>query len=175
LTEKPSIIFGFHMAASQAVAAPGVVLDTNAVLDGWLFTDAAMQPLRQAIQAGRVVWLASARMRQELQHTLSKPELRARLAGSECPLVAFDAWARQCPEPPPPPAAWPRCTDATDQVFIDLADQPRPRRAQAGSARGGAGPVDWPAGAVAATAALRVLARVRSASSRAPCCPRTPG
>lgn len=115
------------MAASQAVAAPGVVLDTNAVLDGWLFTDAAMQPLRQAIQAGRVVWLASARMRQELQHTLSKPELRARLAGSECPLVAFDAWARQCPEPPPPPTVWPRCTDATDQVFIDLALAQRAR------------------------------------------------
>lgn len=115
------------MAASQAVAAPGVVLDTNAVLDGWLFADPAMQPLRQAIEAGRVVWLASTRMRQELQHTLAKPQLAGRLGGSECPLAALDAWSQRCPEPASPAAHWPRCTDATDQVFVDLALAQRAR------------------------------------------------
>ena len=50
-----------------------VVLDTNVVLDLWLFGDVRSAPLRQALAAGRLTPLATAPMLAELADVLQRP------------------------------------------------------------------------------------------------------
>ena len=56
-----------------------VVLDTNIALDVLLFQEPQAEPLRAALQAGHVRWLATARMREELQRVLAYPHIAARM------------------------------------------------------------------------------------------------
>ena len=109
-----------EMTASLPAHTPTVVLDTNTVLDWLLFQDAGMLALAGAIQAGHIRWVACARMRDEFQRALGYANLAKWLPDSQRLLSAFDLWALDRPTPPPTPAAW-RCSDADDQVFIDLA------------------------------------------------------
>ena len=104
---------------------PSVVLDTNAVLDATVFGDPCMLALAGAITTGRLHWLASARMRLELQRVLDGRQLAQRLAqtpGDRAAALAwFDHWARLQQEPPPSLCPRLRCSDSDDQPFIDLA------------------------------------------------------
>ena len=101
-----------------------IVLDTNIVLDLWVFDDPASEPLRTAVQAGALAWLATAAMREELQRVLDYPHIARRLAaramGADTVLAHFDRHARLQPEAPKAPYV---CKDADDQKFIDLAVQ----------------------------------------------------
>ena len=107
--------------ASQRAPAP-VVIDTNGVLDLFLFDDAAARPLRGAIEQGRVRWLALPAMRAELARVLGYPQLRRQIArravSPDGVLAAFDRWSCPMPEPARAPMA---CADPDDQIFIDLA------------------------------------------------------
>ncbi len=99
-----------------------VVIDTNCVLDLWLFDDPAMDTLKQAIHAGAVRWIAAPAMRDELARVLAYPLVAAQLARrrrtSDEVLAAFDRWVH----PRAPAGAAPvRCRDPADQMFIDLA------------------------------------------------------
>lgn len=100
---------------------PELVLDTNTVLDLWLFEDPAAQPLHAALSEGRVRWIATDRMRDELHGVLRRPRMgRWQLSAlSERTLAAADRWMALRPAPVNPGA--PRCRDAADQPFIDLA------------------------------------------------------
>ena len=99
---------------------PPVVIDTNCVLDLWVFADPAAQPLRAALESGALRWLATGAMRGELARVLAYPQIAARLppAGAASVLAAFDAQAQLTA---PAPAAPVRCRDRDDQPFIDLA------------------------------------------------------
>jgi len=103
------------------VAAP-LVLDTNIVLDLWVFDDPQAQPLRQALAMGERRWLATATMREELARVLGYPQiaqrLQARTLSPEAVLAQFDRHAQL--QPPAPKAPY-TCKDADDQKFIDLA------------------------------------------------------
>lgn len=103
-------------------ALPPVVIDTNRVLDLWLFEDPAVAALAQGIRGGTLCWLAHAGMRAELARVLGYPALERQLARRErsAPVVlaAFDRWSRCVPPAPPAPL---RCSDPDDQMFIDLA------------------------------------------------------
>lgn len=96
-----------------------VVLDTNAVLDWLVFRDPRSAGFATAITQGRLVWLASARMRWEFEVVVARPEL-ARWQPDVAAAAAF--WDRHADivehEPPSGPL---RCRDPEDQVFIDLA------------------------------------------------------
>ena len=107
-----------------------VVLDTNVVLALYWFQDARLGRLAQALQTGQLRWLATLDMRQELVHVLERWQddnaaLGARHAQAEegpsaqGVLRMFDRLAEQVPASHG--AATPRCTDGTDQKFIDLA------------------------------------------------------
>lgn len=102
----------------------GVVLDTNWVLDVWLFNDPLTHAWQQALQRGEVRWLACAAMRVELERVLTYPlvqrGLLARNVAATAVLQAFDQHATLLPPAPPCPV---RCRDADDQIFIDLAVQ----------------------------------------------------
>jgi predicted nucleic acid-binding protein len=99
---------------------PVIVLDTNVVLDWLVFRNPACTPLGSALEMERVRWLASSAMRDELAHVLQRG------LGPRWPVddgAWQSAWDRYAePAVPPVPAAhWPRCTDADDQKFIELA------------------------------------------------------
>lgn len=50
-----------------------VVIDSNIVLDLFVFGDALALPLKQALVAGELAWLATPAMREELARVLSYP------------------------------------------------------------------------------------------------------
>ena len=99
-----------------------VVLDTNIVLDLWVFDDAAAQSLRMAVRERAVQWIATAPMRDELERVLGYPQIAPRLAHYrlQAPdvLGAFDIHALMHP---PAPKADITCKDPDDQKFIDRA------------------------------------------------------
>jgi putative PIN family toxin of toxin-antitoxin system len=99
-----------------------IVLDTNIVLDLFVFNDPASQTLKQALQGGQVRWLATQAMRDELERVLTYPQIVPHLAS--CQLTAADVLAqfdRLAQLEPEAPRVSLQCSDADDQKFIDLA------------------------------------------------------
>lgn len=101
-----------------------LVLDTNVVLDLFVFDDPAAWPLRAKLASGELRWIATTAMRDELERVLGYPQIAARLAqrGLEAAgvLAAFDRYAVLCS---PAERAAATCADADDQKFVDLASQ----------------------------------------------------
>ena len=98
------------------------VLDTNIVLDTFIFNDPAAQPLREGLQSGALQWIATQPMRDELARVLAYPKIVQRLAfyqlDAAAVLAQFDTLARIVAVAPKASAT---CKDADDQKFIDLA------------------------------------------------------
>ena len=109
-------------AASADNAPTPRVLDTNIVLDLWVFDEPETSALRVSVETGRSHWLATAAMREELARVLAYPQIVKRLTHRELPastvLAHFDRWAQL--QPDAPKAAY-VCKDPDDQKFIDLA------------------------------------------------------
>lgn len=102
-----------------------LILDTNVVLDLFYFQDRRCAVLAAALADARCRWIASAAMRDEIEHVLARG-LRGVWPGNASTVTA--AWARcaaivEADGRPAPPGL--RCTDADDQKFIDLALQVR--------------------------------------------------
>jgi putative PIN family toxin of toxin-antitoxin system len=99
-----------------------LVLDTNIVLDLWVFRDAAAAQLDAALANREVTWLATVAMREELAAVLSYEQIGARMEAANVSasgvLGRFDAHALVVDVPP---AAAPKCRDPDDQKFVDLA------------------------------------------------------
>ncbi len=99
-----------------------VVLDTNIVLDLFVFRDAATVPLLQALKDGTLAWISTEPMRDELERVLAYPQIVPRLAFYQLQasdvLAAFDRHVRIVEAAVKAPVS---CSDADDQVFIDLA------------------------------------------------------
>ncbi len=106
----------------MAEPAPGIVLDTNIVLDLLVFQDPLTQPLRDALQAGQLRWIATPAMRDELERVLAYPQIAKRLAfyelTADAVLAARDALVQPVDVAPKAPVT---CKDPDDQRFIDLA------------------------------------------------------
>ena len=104
------------------VLASPIVIDTNIVLDLFVFADAAAVPLRQALDAGTLGWIATQPMRDELERVLAYPQIVPRMdfygrSAAEV-LGHFDRLVRRVEVAPKTTAT---CKDADDQKFIDLA------------------------------------------------------
>ncbi len=101
---------------------PVLVLDTNIVLDVWVFSDAAAAPLALGLPRGQWQWLATTPMRMELARVLEYPQIVKSLAHHQRSaaqvLAYFDTHATMVPVAPKAPVT---CKDADDQKFIDLA------------------------------------------------------
>ena len=99
-----------------------IVLDTNIVLDVFVFADPAAAPVRAALEAGQLDWLATLPMREELARVLAYPKIVPRLAfyslTAQDVLAAFNKHTRLVEV-----AARAKliCRDPDDQQFIDLA------------------------------------------------------
>jgi putative PIN family toxin of toxin-antitoxin system len=103
-----------------APIASAVVIDTNVVLDLFVFDDPMASPLREALACGALRWIASEAMREELRRVLAYPHLARRLGATppEQVLAAFDRHAVTVDPAPRSPFT---CRDPDDQRFIDLA------------------------------------------------------
>ena len=99
-----------------------VVIDTNVVLDAFVFADPRALPLGEALEAGAVAWLATAPMRDELERVLAYPKIVRQMAlralAATQVLERFDRHAVLHAVPPRAPV---HCKDEDDQKFVDLA------------------------------------------------------
>ncbi len=98
------------------------VLDTNIVLDAFVFDDPAARPLKSALAAHQLQWIATQAMRDELVRVLGYARIAPRMAHYQVSaaqvLARFDGQARLVD---PAPKACVTCRDPDDQMFIDLA------------------------------------------------------
>jgi putative PIN family toxin of toxin-antitoxin system len=112
------------VAAEVATATPAraILLDTNIVLDLFVFNDSATPALLQALQGGNLRWIASQPMRDELERVLAYTQIAPRLAFYQLSaadvLSRYDALVQIVDVAPKVPLT---CKDADDQKFIDLA------------------------------------------------------
>ena len=99
-----------------------LVLDTNIVLDLFVYEDPATVALREQLARPATRWLATDAMREELARVLAYPQIVKRLTArglpAEAVLALFDHGVEIVSAAPK--AAY-TCKDADDQAFIDLA------------------------------------------------------
>jgi putative PIN family toxin of toxin-antitoxin system len=105
-----------------------LVLDTNVVLDCWVFEDPRVSQLTAAIEAGGVRPLVHEVTLDELRRVLSYPQfsldeteqqqLLQRYVASASPVPMPEAYDRLTPQLPP---GFPRCRDPDDEPFLALA------------------------------------------------------
>ena len=113
-----------HLPAEGAPGEPArpVVVDTNVALDLLIFSDPRTAPLRTLLTQGRLDWIATQVMRDELERVLAYPHIVSRMdfyrVDAAQVLAAFDAQARLVDIAPRVTYV---CKDADDQKFIDLA------------------------------------------------------
>lgn len=109
-----------------AGAAPRAVIDTNVLLDCWVFDDPATRPLWLAIEAGRLACLRSADTEAELADVLRRPLFAPRLAARGADVAVLLARWQAVAQPVARVFAAPwGCTDPHDQKFLDLAASAR--------------------------------------------------
>ena len=89
------------------------------LLDWLVFRDPSVQALAEDIGSGRLRWIATGAMREELERVLAYPQV-ARFGPDLLAVAAL--WDRHATLHPAPVAPAPmRCGDPDDQMFIDLA------------------------------------------------------
>ena len=101
---------------------PCVVLDTNVLLDMWVFQDTHTALVHDHVKQAKVHWLVTAAMREELLRVLGYAHIVPRLAKLSVTavevLAEFDRWSQMQPTAARAPYV---CKDEDDQKFIDLA------------------------------------------------------
>lgn len=95
-----------------------LVIDTNVVLDLWLFRDPATESLRLALEAGGMRPLRTAETLAELQDVLRRPQFGLDVA-TQAELL--ERWCAGSEELQRVAAAPIECRDADDQKFLDAA------------------------------------------------------
>jgi predicted nucleic acid-binding protein len=99
-----------------------LVLDTNIVLDLFVFADARARPLHDCLERGGARWLSTPAMRDELERVLAYAHIVSRLEyyglHARGVLARFDRHARIVEAAAKAPVT---CKDPDDQKFIDLA------------------------------------------------------
>ncbi len=99
---------------------PVVVLDTNLVLSALVFANGRLALLRMAWQSGRCAALTSKASASELIRVLGYPKFKLSANEREELLADYLPYCRSVGIPARLPKL-PRCRDANDQMFIELA------------------------------------------------------
>ena len=105
-----------------------LVLDTNIVLDCWVFADPAVRDLTAAMETRRIRPIVHEFSLAELQRALAYPKFRLDETEQRHVLERYRALAIVAPVPEGfsretllLPAGFPRCRDEDDQPFLALA------------------------------------------------------
>ena len=96
-----------------------LVLDTNVVLDLLHWRSPGALPILEALRSARAECVADAATLGELQRVLAYPEFALAPAARDALYMDYDRLARRVEVAVAPPL--PRCRDADDQKFLDLA------------------------------------------------------
>ena len=102
-----------------------VVLDTNILLDIFVFNDARAANLKQALLNGGISAAASQKTLLEFTDVISRTLFKIDEATQAEILDQWQSTAQQYDDSNLAPAPW-KCQDPDDQVFLDLAYQLRP-------------------------------------------------
>lgn len=94
------------------------VIDTNVLLDFWVFDDPRARPLRTALEGGRIVALRSGECVDELTQVVMREKFDLPTDRRFELLRQWDRLATPVGRVLPAPLA---CTDPHDQKFLDLA------------------------------------------------------
>ena len=103
------------------MAPDAVVIDTNVVLDCWLFEAPGAQALRLAVEQRRLRWELCAGVLDELQAVLARPVGKRWETRREHMLTARPWQHADLVPSARRPAFGLLCTDPDDQKFLDLA------------------------------------------------------
>lgn len=101
------------------------VLDTNVLLDLYVYQDPQTAVLRQAIHCNALDLLACDQTLSELADVLAREKFSLSLHRQQEISAHWKAVSRQTPQSELVPAPW-RCKDKADQVFLDMAWTHRP-------------------------------------------------
>ena len=138
---KPLEMSKIDAASASGVAGPpkSVVIDTNVILDMFLYSDPRVSALVSALNSGELQWLATRVMREELARVLQYEHLQKRLmakasaegassdegSASATALLILGKMDQQAHLLEVAPRASYVCKDVDDQKFIDLAQAHR--------------------------------------------------
>jgi predicted nucleic acid-binding protein len=98
-----------------------IVLDSNVVLDWFAFGDPSVRAVAAAVTAGRVRWISTQAMHDELEHVLTRTQRPFNLGRWADVQAGWRRWAVAAEVPPARLVVPLRCSDPDDQKFIDLA------------------------------------------------------
>ena len=107
-------------APADSIVNNTIVIDTNVLLDLFVFHDPRWAELLAAIEANEVDAVTRAECRAEYLAVLRYPHLPLDEAGREQAAARFDALLRLV-APDAKPVRLPVCTDRDDQKFMELA------------------------------------------------------
>ena len=102
-----------------------VVLDTNILLDIFVFNDARADDLKQAIVNGSISAIASQQTLLEFADVISRPLFKLNEFTQADVLAQWQSIAQLYDDSNLASAPW-KCEDSDDQIFLDLAYQLRP-------------------------------------------------
>ena len=102
-----------------------VVLDTNILLDIFVFNDERAVHLKQAILERSIQVVASQKTLAEFADVLSRPLFKLDEESQLAILTQWQSIAQPVDDSNLAPAPW-QCQDTDDQIFLDLAYQLRP-------------------------------------------------
>ena len=103
---------------------PRLVLDTNTVLALWMFHDPALSALSEWVEAGNCRLYSREDALEELRRVLAYRQFGLDEAAQAQLLIAYRRRLAAVTDVPPPsitPATLPRCRDADDQKFLEIA------------------------------------------------------
>jgi len=100
------------------VRHPRAVIDTNVLLDFWVFDDAAARPLRAAVESGQVNALRSGDSVDEFTQVILREKFEL---AAEARFGILRGWDRLATPVDRVFAAPFACSDRHDQKFLDLA------------------------------------------------------
>ena len=102
-----------------------VVLDTNILLDIFVFNDERALQLKKALFDKATQFLASQKTIEEFVDVISRPLFKLDKQTQKAILAQWQSIAEQRDDSNLAPAPW-KCQDPDDQIFLDLAYQLRP-------------------------------------------------
>lgn len=102
-----------------------VVLDTNVLLDVFVFNDFRTIHLKEALINGKLTALATPKTIAELSDVISRPLFALDESAQANILLQWSSLARILPDESLQSSPW-KCRDSDDQVFLDLAYTSKP-------------------------------------------------
>ena len=102
-----------------------VVLDTNILLDIFVFNDERAIHLKQAMMNRSIQLISSQTTLLELADVISRPLFNLDEVAQASILAQWQSFAQMHDDSNLAPAPW-KCQDPDDQIFLDLAYQLRP-------------------------------------------------